>query len=228
MTEKLATVVLVHGAWADGSSWTKVIKLLHAKGIRAVAVQNPTSSLAEDVAVTRRVLANIDGPVVLVGHSWGGTVITEAGDDPKVQALVYVAAFAPDAGQSTGDQVGLYAAPPGLSTVAPDASGALLMSEEGWLNNVAQDLPKEDALVLHAVQPPLPLTTFSDKVSSAAWQSKPSWFIVATQDRAVSVDLQRSLVKSSRQARSRSSPVTCCLSRSLRSLPTSSARPLRP
>lgn len=191
---KSATVVLVHGAWADASSWREVIKRLQQAAIPVVAVQNPTSSLADDVEATRRTLANVEGPVVLVGHSWGGTVITEAGLDPKVKALVYVAAFAPDAGQSTGDQVGLFAPPPGLSTVAPDANGALRMSEEGWLTNVAQDLPPEEARVLAAVQPPLPMVTFGEKVSTPAWQSRPNWYIVATEDRAVSVELQRSLV----------------------------------
>ena len=108
------TVVLVHGAWADGSSWRRVIAILQARGVAAIAVQNPTTSLADDVEATRQILKSVTGPVVLAGHSWGGTVITEAGNEAKVKALVYVAAFAPDAGQSTGDQVGAYPAPPGL------------------------------------------------------------------------------------------------------------------
>ena len=188
-----ATVVLVHGAWADGSSWRRVIAQLQAKGIVAVAVQNPTSSLADDVAATRRTLDLLKGPVVLVGHSWGGTVITEAGDDPKVKALVYVAAFAPDVGQSTGDQVAAHAAPPGLGEVRDEGNGTLMMSVAGWVNNVAQDLPDEEARVLAAVQTPLGAATFGDKVSRAAWSSRPNWYVVSTQDRAVSVDLQRDL-----------------------------------
>lgn len=188
-----ATVVLVHGAWADASSWHAVIPHLQGAGIDVVAVQNPTTSLADDVAATRQTLDAIDGPVVLVGHSWGGTVITEAGNDPKVKALVYVAAFAPDVGQSTGDQVGAHPAPPGLGGVVPFGDGYLKMSVDSWINNVAQDLAEEDARVLAAVQTPLGLATFSDKVSNAAWADRPCWYVVSRDDRAVSVELQRAL-----------------------------------
>lgn len=187
------TVVLVHGAWADASSWRLVIPLLQREGIPVVAVQNPTTSLADDVEATRRTLASIEGAVVLVGHSWGGTVITEAGNDPKVKALVYVAAFAPDAGLSTGDQVGAHPAPPGLGGAVPFGEGYLKMSEASWIANVGQDLPEEDAKVLAVVQTPLSLTTFGDKIGKAAWQDRPSWYAVSTQDRAVSVELQREL-----------------------------------
>ena len=187
------TVVLVHGAWADASSWRRVIPLLHEKGVTVVAVQNPTTSLAADVAATRQALDAIDGAVVLVGHSWGGTVTTEAGNHPGVKGLVYVAAFAPDIGQSTGDQVGEHPAPPGLSGVAPYGDGYLKMSVDSWIANVAQDLPEEDARVLAAVQTPLGLSTFSDKVSHAAWRDRPNWYVVSDQDRAVSVDLQKAL-----------------------------------
>ncbi len=190
---KGVTVVLVHGAWADASSWRLVIPYLQREGMDVVAVQNPTTSLADDVAATRRTLDSIDGPVVLVGHSWGGTVITEAGNDPKVKALVYVAAFAPDAGQSTGDQVGAHPAPPGLGGVTPFGEGFLKMSEASWIANVAQDLPEQDARVLAAVQTPLSLTTFNDRVGTPAWAGRPSWYIVSSQDRAVSVELQREL-----------------------------------
>ncbi len=194
-TSPATTVVLVHGAWADGSSWRHVIQHLQAQDVPVVAVQNPTSSLADDVEATRKAISNIDGTVVLVGHSWGGTVITEAGEDPKVKALVYVAAFAPDAGQSTGDQVALHDAPPGLSTVEPDRTGALRMTEEGWIRNVAQDLPEEEARVLAAIAPPLALTTFGDKVSKTAWRTRPTWYVVSSDDRAVNVDLQRALAR---------------------------------
>lgn len=187
------TVVLVHGAWADGSSWRAVIALLQQQGIPVIAVQNPTSSLADDVAATKLALAAVDGPVVLAGHSWGGTVITEAGNDPKVKALVYVAAFAPGVGESTGDQVGAHPAPPGLSGVHDDGTGHLKMSVESWITNVAQDLPEAEARILAALQPPLGLATFSDKVSRAAWADRPSWYIVSSEDRAVSVELQHEL-----------------------------------
>ncbi|OQP87155.1 hypothetical protein BTR14_06940 [Rhizobium rhizosphaerae] len=192
---KSVTVVLVHGAWADASSWRAVIARLQAQGVAVLAVQNPTTSLAEDVAATSRVLARIDGPVVLAGHSWGGTVITEAGADDKVKALVYVAAFAPDVGQSTGDQVGAHPAPPGLSEVSQDGFGQYWMSERGWTDCVAQDLPPEEARVLWACQPPLGASTFADAVSQAAWKDKPVWYLLCSQDRAVSTELQRELTR---------------------------------
>ncbi|TWB45010.1 pimeloyl-ACP methyl ester carboxylesterase [Rhizobium sp. ERR 922] len=192
---KKPTVVLVHGAWADASSLRSVIPLLQKRGVPVVAVQNPTSSLLDDVEATRHVLNEIDGPVVLAGHSWGGTVITEAGDDPKVKALVFVAAFAPDVGQSTGDQVAAYPAPPALADVSSDRSGRYRMSVNGWVNAVAQDLPEQDARLLAATQPPLGADTFSDKVSRAAWMDRKNWYVISTEDQAVSVELQRELAK---------------------------------
>lgn len=192
-TSTKPTVVLVHGAWGDGSSWQKVIPFLLKKGIAVVAVQNPTSSLADDAAATRRIMNTIEGPIVLVGHSWGGAVITEAGNDPKVKALVYVAAFAPKAGESVGEQVGRHAAPPALSQIKNDGAGYLTLSQEGWATAVAQDLSKEEAQVLSVLQAPLSISTFNDKATVAAWQSRPSWYIVSTEDHAVSVDLQREL-----------------------------------
>lgn len=187
------TVVLVHGAWADASSWRRVIPYLQQAGVSVVAVQNPTTSLSADVAATRYALDNIDGPVVLVGHSWGGTVITEAGNAPQVGALVFVAAFAPGVGESTGDQVAAHPAPPGLGTVAPDRAGNLVMSAEGFVHNVAQDLPEQEARVLAAVAPPLGAGTFHDKVTQTAWSTRPNWYVLSTEDRAVSVELQREL-----------------------------------
>lgn len=188
-----ATAVLVHGAWADGSSWRRVIRLLLEKGIDVVAVQNPTTSLGDDVAATHQVIDAIKGPVVLVGHSWGGTVITEAGNRPNVRALVYVAAFAPDVGHSTGDQVAAHDTPPGLSGVTDIGNGKLMMSVESWISNVAQDLPESEARLLAAVQTPLGLPTFNDKVTQTAWSDRPTFYVVSGEDRAVSVELQRQL-----------------------------------
>lgn len=188
---KSPTVVLVHGAWADGSSWQRVIPYLLKKNIPVVAVQNPTSSLADDVAATNRALKAVDGPVVLVGHSWGGAVITEAGNDPKVKALVFVAAFAPKAGESVGDLVASHPSPPGLSQIIADGSGYLTLSVEGWIRDVGQDLPEEEARLFAVLQPPLSATTFGDKVTEAAWESRPNWYIVSTDDRIVSVELER-------------------------------------
>ncbi|GAA0551224.1 pimeloyl-ACP methyl ester carboxylesterase [Rhizomicrobium palustre] len=194
-SKQTASVVLVHGAWADGSSWQRVIGRLLAQGVAVIAVQNPTTSLADDAAATLRILDKVAGPAVLVGHSWGGTVITEAGNHPNVKALVYVAAFAPEPGQSTGDQVGAHPPPPGLSGVSEDKAGRLWMSVESWISNVAQDLPEAEARLLAAVQTPLGLATFSDKVSKAPKAETPVWYIISRRDRAVSVELQDTLAK---------------------------------
>ncbi|WP_022723644.1 alpha/beta fold hydrolase [Rhodopseudomonas sp. B29] len=187
------TVVLVHGAWADGSSWRLVIPLLLKQGIPVVAVQNPTTSLAADVDATKTVLDGIDGPVVLVGHSWGGAVIAQAGNDPKVKALVFVAALPPKAGESVGDLVGAHAPPPGLGQIIDNGKGLLKLSAEGWIKDVAQDIPEDDARVLAVLQPPLPTTTFGDKITEAAWATRPNWYIVSAKDRVVSIELQREL-----------------------------------
>ena len=184
-------VVLVHGAWADGSSWQRVIPLLLAADVAVVAVQNPTTSLADDVAATARALVAIDGPVVLVGHSWGGAVITEAGNHDKVKALVFVAAFAPRAGETLGALVGAHPAPPALGKIADDGTGFLKISEQGWIEDVANDLPEAEAKVLAAVQPPLAASTFNDMAREAAWESRPCWYLVSTEDRVVNVDLER-------------------------------------
>ena len=187
------TVVLVHGAWADGSSWRLVIPLLLKQGIPVVAVQNPTTSLAADVDATKTVLDGIDGPVVLVGHSWGGAVIAQAGNDPKVKALVFVAALPPKTGESVGDLVGAHAPPPGLGQIIDNGKGLLKLSTEGWIKDVAQDIPEDDARVLAVLQPPLPTTTFGDKITEAAWATRPNWYIVSAKDRVVSIELQREL-----------------------------------
>ncbi|MCG6206387.1 alpha/beta hydrolase [Rhodopseudomonas sp. HC1] len=192
-TPSLPTVVLVHGAWADGSSWRLVIPYLLQSGIAVVAVQNPTTSLAADVEATKLVLDAIVGPVVLVGHSWGGAVITQAGNDAKVKALVFVAALPPKAGESVGDLVGSHPSPPGLSQIVKAGPGLLKLSPEGWVNDVAQDLPEADARVLAVVQPPLPESTFGDKITEAAWETRPNWYIVSANDRVVSIELQREL-----------------------------------
>jgi pimeloyl-ACP methyl ester carboxylesterase len=189
------TVVLVHGAWADGSSWNKVIPLLQAKGITVLGVQNPLTSLADDVTATKRVIANAKGPVVLVGHSWGGTVITEAGNDPKVAALVYVAAFANKDGQSGGDLVGAYDKTPALSTIADDGQGFLRQTEAGMVANFAPDLPKVEAQTLAVTQGPLAASTFGDKVTTAAWKTRPSWYIVSANDRVINPQMERDLAK---------------------------------
>ena len=191
MTKAAVTIVLVHGAWADGSSWNKVIPLLQAKGLPVIAVQLPLTAIDDDVAVTKRMISTIDGPIVLVGHSWGGMAITQAGDDPKVAALVYLSAFAPDLGESGSSLIGAHPAPPALSTVVTDSAGFTYQTVEGMVRNVAPDLPEADAQILAVTQGRLAGAAFGQTATAAAWKTKPSWFIVTVDDRVVSPDLQR-------------------------------------
>jgi pimeloyl-ACP methyl ester carboxylesterase len=187
---KQTTVVLVHGAFDDGSGWNQVLPSLLAKGLKVVSVQNPLSSLADDVAATRRVLDAQTGPVVLVGHSWGGMVITEIGVHPRVKSLVYVAAFAPAVGQSINDMTKGYPKASGLDHVVVDKEGFVTMSFEGISRHFAQDVPLAKQRLMAAVQGPIRAANFDEKVSVAAWSSKPSWFVVADQDRMIQPALQ--------------------------------------
>lgn len=189
------SVVIVHGAFADGSDWAKVVPLLQAKGVAVSVVQNPLTSLADDVAATQRTLDNQPGPVVLVGHSWGGTVITEAGRDKKVSALVYVAAFAPDAGQTSGEQGKGAPAPPGISQIKADGNGFLYLTPEGMAKDFAQDLPATQTAVMTATQGPIKASAFEDRTTVSAWKTKPSWYLLATEDRMIHPDVQRSAAK---------------------------------
>lgn len=187
----IKNIVLVHGAWADASCWAKVIPLLQAQGYHVTAVQNPLTSLADDVAATKRALALLDGPALLVGHSWGGAVITEAGNDPRVVGLVYVAAMAPEAGHSFLETAETAALMPASDEVRPDAFGYLSMSPKGFKEDFAQDLTDAEKELMIATQAPLPFTTLQDKISQAAWETRPSWYIVASNDRTINPDLQR-------------------------------------
>jgi pimeloyl-ACP methyl ester carboxylesterase len=192
---KASNVILVHGAWADGSSWWKVISLLQARGLRVTAVQLPLNSLDADVATVKRAIALEDGPVILVGHSYGGVVITEAGNDPKVVGLAYIAAFAPDAGQSAGS-LGASVEPARLNAeIRPDAEGFLKLTESGVRNDFAQDLTPTEKSVLFAAQGPTAGAALGGNVSVAAWKAKPSWYLVATADRAIQPTLQRAMAK---------------------------------
>ena len=188
-------VVLVHGAWADGSSWAKVIPLLEKAGLNAVAVQNPLTSLDDDIAATKRAIALQDGPVILVGHSWGGVVITEAGVDPKVAGLVYVAAFAPDVGEAVGDLGKDLPPPPGGAEVKPDANGYLTLTTKGVLEYFAPDLPLSQRKLVLATQGATNSAVFGAKVTNAAWKTKPSWYVVAGNDRMIQPDLERKTAK---------------------------------
>ena len=184
-------IVIVHGAWADGSSWSKVIPLLQAKGLHVVAVQNPLTSLADDVAATKRAIASQDGPVLLVGHSYGGVVITEAGNDPKVVGLVYVAALAPSEGESVASVTKPFPPTPLGSEVRADAEGFLTLTPKGIAEDFAQDLTDEEKQILTATQAPTAAAVFGATVTTAAWKTKPSWGVIASNDRAVSPELQK-------------------------------------
>jgi pimeloyl-ACP methyl ester carboxylesterase len=189
------TVVLVHGAFADGSSWTKVIPLLQAKGLGVVAVQNPLSSLAADVDATKRVIDAQSGPVILVGHSYGGVVITQAGVNPKVAALVYVAAFAPPKGQSVTGVGKEGPPPPWADSVKEDSGGYLTLTPEGIAKFFAQDLPPKEAAVIAATQGPTFKGALDDKVTETAYETKPTWAIVAKADRMIPPDAERAMAK---------------------------------
>lgn len=185
-------VVLVHGAWADGSSWGEVIARLQAAGLNVTAVQNPLTSLADAVAATRRALALQDGPTVLAGHSWSGTVVSEVGTDPKVTALVYVAARAPDAGE---DFVTLSARFPNMPVRAgvQEHDGFTTISKDAFLKYFANGVAHEKAEVLYAEQQPTAASLFGERTTVAAWRSKPSWYAVSKLDQTIPPDLERFL-----------------------------------
>ena len=191
----IVTVVLVHGAWADGSSWAEVIARLQAEGIPVVSVQNPLSSLADDAATVRRAIELVDGPVVLVGHSWGGTVITQAGVSGQVRALVYVAAFAPDRNESTNALQARYPAPEYAPLLRADSAGYLHFPADALPHYFAQDLPAAQAMVLAATQGPIRASAFDEQVTEAAWHDIPSWFLVADRDRMIAPQLQRDMAQ---------------------------------
>lgn len=188
------SVVLVHGAYADGSSWSEVIKHLQGAGVTATAVQNPLISLADDVAHTRRALTRQSGPVILAGHSFGGTVITEAGTHPAVAALVYIAARAPDAGEDYAALAGRFPAPPASAGLEySDGFGSL--TEDAFRNDFANGVEPGLAGVLYAVQGQISQTLFQDRTTVAAWRSRPAWYAVSRQDRTIAPELQRFLAE---------------------------------
>jgi pimeloyl-ACP methyl ester carboxylesterase len=188
-------IVLVHGAWADGSSWAKVIPILEKAGLNAVAVQNPLTSFDEDVAATKRAIAAQDGPVILVGHSWGGVVITQAGGDAKVAGLVYVAAFAPDVGEKVGELGKDFPPPPGAAELRPGADGYLTLTTKGVMEYFAPDLPMPQRKLVLATQGATNSAVFGAAVTNAAWKTKPSWYVVAANDKMIQPDLERKTAK---------------------------------
>ena len=187
------TVVIVHGAWADGTSWREVIALLHIEGLSVVAVQNPLTELGDDVEAVTRAIGRQPGPVVLVGHGYGGTVITQAGTHPNVAALVYVAGCAPDVGESTADVQTLGPPSPVVSRLAVDAGGLLFLPLAVAREFLAHDLTEPEVRVIAAAQAPIRASALLDRVTNAAWRSRPSWYAVTEEDRIISPVVQRAI-----------------------------------
>ena len=191
----LAAIALVHGGFVDGSGWEDVYRILKKDGYRVSIVQNPTTSLADDVAATKRVIAEQQGPVILVGHSYGGVVITEAGNDPSVAGLVYIAAFAPDRGESVAALI--KDPPPGapVPPILPPQEGFLALDRTKFAASFAADVEPEKAEFMADSQVPWGVVALNGAVTEPAWQSKPSWYLVATDDRMIPPAAQRSMSK---------------------------------
>ena len=189
------SIVLVHGGFVDGSGWQPVYKILTGEGFNVRIVQNPTLSLADDVAVTKRTIASSDGQVVLVGHSYGGVVVTEAGNDPKVKGLVYIAAFAPDRGESVSSL--LANPPPGapVPPILPPQDGFLFLDRSKFAASFAADVEPGLAAFMADSQVPWGVEALGGAVSNPAWRSKPSWYLVSTDDKMIPPPAQRSMAK---------------------------------
>lgn len=189
---QIRNIVLVHGAFSDGSCWSEVIKLLQQKGYKVTAVQNPLTSLAADVSATQRVLERQVGDTLLVGHSWAGAVITVAGNFDRVKRLVYISALVPDSGQSVGEMLASLNAP--MDSLKPDIRGDVWLDDASVYKNVmAFDLPIQKIRVLTAIEQPIQASAFQDKVSHAAWRDKPSWYLLTENDNALKPEVQRQI-----------------------------------
>ncbi|MFB6840191.1 alpha/beta hydrolase [Streptomyces sp. NPDC056361] len=189
------TIVLVHGFWGGAAHWAKVIVELRKRGYDKLhAVENPLTSLADDAERTRKMVKQVDGPVVLVGHSYGGAVITEAGGLPNVTALVYVAAFAPADGESPG-QISQEDPPAAFENIAPDSDGYLWVKQDKFHESFAQDLAEDEALVMAVTQKAPLASTFGDTVTEPAWRTKPCWYQVSTQDRMIHPNNERRMAR---------------------------------
>jgi pimeloyl-ACP methyl ester carboxylesterase len=191
----MKNIVLVHGGFVDGSGWEGVYSILKKDGYNVSIVQNPTISLKDDVAATKRILAAQDGPAILVGHSYGGAVITEAGNDPKVAALVYITAFAPDKGESVATLI--KDPPPGapVPPILPPQDGYLFLDRTKFRASFAADVDAEKAAFMADSQVPWGVEALSGKISEPAWKSRPSWYLIATDDKMIPPDAQRSMAK---------------------------------
>ncbi len=192
---KSKNIVIVHGAFADGSGYKKLYEILTKKGYQVTVVQNPLTSLEDDVNATVRALDRQDGPTILVGHSWGGTVITEAGMHPKVAALVYIAAFEPDKGETSVQWISSLPTAPEFGILPPDEKGVVYFDKSKFHAGFAADLSKEEADFMYASQGPVFGACFATPVREAAWKTKPSYGIVATEDKAINPDIERNMYR---------------------------------
>lgn len=190
MSDRL-NIVLVHGAWGDGSHWRHVIPPLHDKGYRVIAVQNPLTSLPDDVERTRRLVEAQDGPTLLVGHSYGGMVISGAGGADNVVGLVYLAAFAPDEGESPGALFAMREPPPGAAAIRPDDNGFLWLDRDRFHDDFCQDVEREEALVMALTQKPIAARCFEDRAGPPAWRRRPCWYQVSDRDRMIPPETER-------------------------------------
>jgi len=192
---RVKNIVLVHGAFADGSSWSKVIPLLQKLDYHVVTVQNPMTSLADEVAFTRRIIALQDGPLILVAHSWGGAVITQAGDDPKVAGLVYITAYAPEVGESSNNAGTPYGWTSGQKQIRLTADKFATLTTEGMLNYVTEGLPMEERLLALATQGQSYGPMFDEKLTVAAWKTKPTWALISTKDQMLAPAMEAAMAK---------------------------------
>jgi pimeloyl-ACP methyl ester carboxylesterase len=193
MTNEIANVVLVHGGFVDGSGWQGVYDLLTADGHRVSVVQNPTLSLEGDATATRLILDRQEGPTILVGHSYGGAVISEAGTHERVAALVYISAFAPDAGESVNTLIAGFPAGGPQPPILPPVEGFLFLDRDKFHDSFAADLPAQQAMFLADAQVPWGVGALSGNVSEPAWRTKPSWYLLTTEDRMIPPDAQRTM-----------------------------------
>lgn len=191
--EPIKNVVLVHGAFADGSGWRAVADILERDGYSVSVVQEPETSLADDAAATKRIIERINAPLILVGHSYGGAVITEAGNEPQVRGLVYIAAFQPDNGETLGGL--LKQKPPAANSAVPAGEGYVIVNPKTFHADFAADVPAKEANFMAISQVPISTSAFGTAITNAAWHNKPSWYAVATEDRMINPDLERFMAK---------------------------------
>ena len=191
--EPIKNVVLVHGAFADGSGWRAVTDILERDGYTVSVVQEPETSLADDTAATKRIIESVNAPLILLGHSYGGAVITQAGNEPQVRGLVYIAAFQPDNGETLGAL--LKQKPPAANSAVPAGEGFVIVNPKTFHADFAADLPAKEAHFMAISQVPISVTAFGTPIADAAWHNKPSWYAVATEDHMINPDVERFMGK---------------------------------